>query len=130
MHAPIPFTAELYNGRIILSGDFDSSRAVSQECQRIAKLAAQTGSHFLVDAQRARLSVGGEKVWSEVAQDLLGRCQLVYLPSPLAQNLEYDEQYRHGKSRFLETDDEPVGCSDSSCSGYRETSARSATAAF
>ena len=130
MHAPIPFKAQLHNGRIILSGELDGSRDVRHECERIARLAAQTGSHFVVDAQRARLTVGGEKTWSEMAQEFLGRCQLVYLPSPLAQNLEYDDLYRHANSRFLETGDELVGCSDSSCSGYRETSARRTAAAY
>jgi len=130
MHTQIPFKAQLHNGRIILSGDLDSSRDACLECERIAKLAAQTGSNFVIDAQGARLSVGGEKTWSEIAQEFLTRCQLVYLPSPLAQNLEYDDLYDHGKSRFLETDDELVGCPDSSCSGFRETSARRAVAAY
>jgi hypothetical protein len=129
MNAPTPFKAELFNGRIILSGDLDRSPAIRQECERIAKLAAQTGSRFVVDAQRAKLWVGGEKAWSEVAQEFLGRCQLIYLPSPLAQNLEYDDQYRHGKSRFLETDDELVGCGSSTCSATWEQPARRAAAA-
>jgi hypothetical protein len=130
MHAPIPFKAELSDGRIILSGNLDHSHAVRQECERIAKLAAQTGSSWIVDAQRARLSVGGEKTWSEIAQEYLGRCSLVYLPSPLAQNLEYDDRYKHGKSRFLETDDELVGCSASSYSASWEVPARRAAAAY
>jgi len=129
MHKHIPFKAQLHNGRIILSGDLDGSREVRLECERIAKLAAQTGSNFVVDAQSARLSVGGEDAWSELALDHLGHCSLIYLPSPLSQNLEYDTLYQHGKSRFLETDDEIFGCSDSSCSGYRETSARLVVAA-
>lgn len=106
MHAPIPFEAKLLNGKIVLSGDLDSSREVRQECERIAKLAVQTSFHWIVDAQKARLPLGGENTWSAVVQEFLGRCQLVYLPSPLAQNLEYDDRYTHGKSRFLETDDE------------------------
>ena len=130
MHAPIPFKAELHNGTIILSGELDRLPAVRQECERIAKLAAQTGSHFVVDAQPARLSVGGEKAWSEVALEFLGRCQLVYLPSPLAQNLEYDDRYRHPKSRFLETDDELVGCLVDTCSASWEPPIRRAAAAY
>ena len=106
MYAPIPFMAQLLNGSIVLSGDLNGSREVRQECERIAKAAAQSGPHWIVDAQRARLSVGGENTWSEMAQEFLGRCQLVYLPSPLAQNLEYDDRYTHGNSTFLETDDD------------------------
>jgi hypothetical protein len=106
MHAPSPFKAELHNGKIILSGDLNCEPLVRQECERVAKLAVQVGSRFVVDAQRASLWVGGGEVWSEIASEFLGHCQLVYMPSPLAQNLEYDDQYRHNKSRFLETDDE------------------------
>src|SRR5271170_2875568 len=84
MHEKILFKAELYNGRIVLSGDMDRAPTVRQECERVAKLAAQTGSQFVVDAQNATLWVGGENAWAEVAQEFLGRCQLIYLPSPLA----------------------------------------------
>ena len=106
MHAPIPFKAQLLNGKIVLSGDLDNSRKVRQECEEVAKAAVQSGNRWIVDAQRVRLPVGGEETWSEVAQEFLGRCQLIYLPSQLAQNLQYDDQYRHVDSTFLETDDE------------------------
>ncbi len=111
MRAPISFKAQLLNGKIVLSGNLDNSREVRQECERIAKAAVQTQAYWIVDAQQARVPVGGENTWSEVAQEILRHCQLVYLPSPLAQNLEYDDRYKHGNSRFLETDDELAGCS-------------------
>jgi len=131
MRTPTIFSAQLLNGRIVLSGDLDGSREVRQECERIAKSAAQSGSYWIVDAQKARLFVGGENAWSDAAQEFLGRCQLVYLPSPLAQNLEYDDRYGHGNSRFLETDDELAGCSrNGSCSATWVDNARRAAAAY
>lgn len=129
MHTSNPFKAELYNERIILSGNLDGSQVVSRECERIAKLAAQTGSNWIVDAQRARLWVGGENTWSEMVQEFLSSCSLVYLPSPLAQNLEYDDKYLHGKSRFLETDDELIDCSSGLCGASWEVPTRRAAAA-
>lgn len=109
MHVQIPFKVELCNGRIILSGDMDRVSRIREECEMIAKLAAETGDRFIVDAQDARLWAGGESAWSTAAQEFLNRCELVYLPSPLAMNLQYDDEYRHNKSRFLDTDDELVG---------------------
>jgi hypothetical protein len=106
MHAQIPFKAQLLNGKIVLSGDLDDSREVRQECERVAKAAAQQGSTWVVDAQKAQLPVGGEETWSQVAQEFLSRCRLVYVPSQLAQNLEYDDQYKHKNSTFLETDED------------------------
>ncbi len=45
-------------------------------------------------------------------------------PALLAMNLQYDDRYRHNKSRFLDTDDELVGCGSSTCATTWETPVR------
>lgn len=110
MQTPTAFTARIDNNQIILAGDMDNSATVRHECETIAAAAAanHNRTQWIINAQKVRLFVGGEEIWNKIAQETLRNCHLIYLPSQLAMNLEYDDTYKHNNSRFLETDNEPI----------------------
>lgn len=100
------FKIELQGNRIVMSGELTADPQMRGRCFGIAKLAGVAGRKWIVDAQALKLHAAGETHWRDAVSAFLGECELVYLPSPLAMNLQYDDEYRHTKSRFLDTDDE------------------------
>ena len=101
----IPFTIDSKptERRIVLSGDLDGSREVYQKCERAVKDAVLHGLHWTIDASKARLPRGGVESWIAIVREYMVKCHLDYLPSQLATNLEYDDEYTHPNSSFLET---------------------------
>lgn len=89
-------------GKIVMSGDLDDT--VFPACEAVLK--DFSGDKWIIDAGACRLHVGGEQVWVRVVEIFFKECQLIYLPSALAMNLQYDDAYSHRNSKFLDADDE------------------------
>lgn len=92
-------------GKIVMSGDLDDT--IFPACE--AALKDMSGDKWIIDAGDCRLHVGGEPVWMRVVGTFLKNCQLIYLPSVLAMNLQYDDTYSHRDSKFLDAEEESGG---------------------
>ena len=93
---------DLYERRIVLSGDLDGSPEAYRSCKVAALVVANQVGHWIIDARGARLPRGGVEVWIAIVREYLAECLLSYLPCQLATNLKCDEKYDHENSVFLE----------------------------
>jgi hypothetical protein len=96
----IPFSIRIEENTIYLTGDLLPGSKTFNKCRKA--LEGINKQEFFVDASKARIPIGGEQNWTCVANEFLKNCKLRYTPSTLSMLLQYDNQYNHPNSVFIE----------------------------
>ena len=89
-------------GKLIVTGDLDGSYEANRVLRNALDKARKSGAEWVIDAAEMRLTTDGECAWVSAVHEFLSTCRLRYLPSQLATVLEYDDDYKHAHTRFLE----------------------------
>lgn len=91
--------------RLRMGGDLEGTFEDEEVLGGVFRDMSFGGRDWAIDADAMRLTPEGAALWVRLANALLGKCDLVYLPSQLSLILRYRVSYRHPRSRFLDEAD-------------------------